>query len=345
MSIDQSGEKQPKTGKGPIVIATAGVLALVAAGGFFFMQNQDGAAPVTLGATETAGVETIAPAAGKKEEKKAEEKAAEAQAEPAKADEIVIGDPVVAKMGTEEIKRSDVLNFIGTLPPQVQEMPVKDLFPMALDQVLNDRIVGKKAEQAKLEADPEVSKQLALAKAQIVRNVYIERELAKAVSQKDLLKAYEKALEGFERVDEVHARHILVKDEAAAQEIIKKLDEGKPFEELAKESTDAQTAVNGGDLGFFAKGQMIPEFSDAAFALEPGTYTKTPVKTQFGYHIIKVEEKRKRPEPQFEAVKPQLEAQVRREKLNSMLESWQKEASIKKFDINGKPVSAEPKKN
>lgn len=345
MSIDQSGEKQPKTGKGPIVIATAGVLALVAAGGFFFMQNQDGAAPVTLGATETAGVETIAPAAGKKEEKKAEEKAAEAQAEPAKADEIVIGDPVVAKMGTEEIKRSDVLNFIGTLPPQVQEMPVKDLFPMALDQVLNDRIVGKKAEQAKLEADPEVSKQLALAKAQIVRNVYIERELAKAVSQKDLLKAYEKALEGFERVDEVHARHILVKDEAAAQEIIKKLDEGKPFEELAKESTDAQTAVNGGDLGFFAKGQMIPEFSDAAFALEPGTYTKTPVKTQFGYHIIKVEEKRKRPEPQFEAVKPQLEAQVRREKLNSMLESWQKEASIKKFDINGRPVSAEPKKN
>ncbi len=342
MSIEQSGQKQPKTGKGPIVIATAGVLALVAAGGFFFMQNQGSVSPVALSAAETGGVETIAPAAGKKEEKKAEEKAA---AEPAKAEEIVIGDPVVAKMGTEEIKRSDVLNFIGTLPPQVQEMPVKDLFPMALDQVLNDRIVGKKAEQAQLEADPEVSKQLALAKAQIVRNVYIERELAKAVSQKDLLKAYEKALEGFERVDEVHARHILVKDEAAAQEIIKKLDEGKPFEELAKESTDAQTAVNGGDLGFFAKGQMIPEFSDAAFALEPGTYTKTPVKTQFGYHIIKVEEKRKRPEPQFEAVKPQLEAQVRREKLNSMLESWQKEAAIKKFDINGKPVSAEPKKN
>jgi peptidyl-prolyl cis-trans isomerase C len=324
-----------------------GVLALAAAGGFFFTQNQGGPSATTLSAAETAGVEDIAPAAGKKEEKKAEEKTAEtpAEAAPAAIGDIKMGDPVVAKMGSEEIKRSDVFAYISTLPEQVRQMPLQDLFPLALDQVLNNKIIGKKAEQAKLETDPEVTKLLDQAKGQIVRNVYIERELTKAISQKELLKAYEKALEGFQKVDEVHARHILLKDEAAAQEVIKKLDAGTPFEELAKESTDSQTAVNGGDLGFFAKDQMIPEFSEAAFALEPGSYTKTPVKTQFGYHVIKVEEKRQRPEPQFEAVKPQLEAQVRREKLNSMLEGWQKEASIKKFDINGDPVSAEPKKN
>ncbi|MGZ9096886.1 MAG: peptidylprolyl isomerase [Micavibrio sp.] len=344
MSSDQSNEKQSKINKGPLLIATAGILALAGVGGFFFTQNQDGGATsTTLSAAETTGVEEITPAAGKKNEKKAEEKAAEAA--PAAVGDIKMGDPVVAKFGNEDIKRSDVFAYISTLPEQVRQMPLQDLFPLALDQVLNNKIIGQKAEQAKLESDPEVTKLLDQAKGQIVRNVYIERELTKAMSQKELLKAYEKALEGFEKVEEVHARHILLKDEAAAQEIIKKLESGTAFEDLAKESTDAQTAVNGGDLGFFAKDQMIPEFADAAFALEPGTYTKTPVKSQFGYHVIKVEEKRQRPEPQFEVVKPQLEAQVRREKLNSMLESWQKEASIKKFDINGEPVSAEPKKN
>jgi len=215
---------------------------------------------------------------------------------------------------------------------------------------LNNKIIGDKAAAAKLDADPEVTKMLDQAKDQIVRNLYVERELEKAVSQKELLKAYETMLEGFQRVDEVHARHILVKDEAAAKDIIKKLDGGAKFEDLAKDSTDAQTAVNGGDLGFFSKDQMIPEFADAAFALKAGEYTKTPVKSQFGYHVIKSEEKRQRPEPQFEAVKPQLDAQLRREKLGSMLETWQTEAAIKKFDINGEPVvtepaKAEPKKN
>ena len=150
-------------------------------------------------------------------------------------------------------------------------------------------------------------------------------------------------LEGFEKVEEIHARHILVPDEAKAKEIIKKLDGGAEFKDLAKESSDGPTAANGGDLGYFAKSEMVPEFAEAAFALQPGTYTKEPVKTQFGWHVIKVEEKRQRPEPQFEAVKPQLEAQIRREKLNTMLEQWQKEASIKKFDINGEPAGAETK--
>jgi peptidyl-prolyl cis-trans isomerase C len=262
----------------------------------------------------------------------------------AKQGEVKMGDPVVAKVGSDEIKRSEVFGFITTLPDQVKQMPVDQLFPLALDQVINNKIIGEKAANAKLEGDPEVTKLMEQAKQQIVRNVYVERELGKTVTDSDLKKAYDKAVAAMPK-EEVHARHILVKDEATAKDIIKQLDGGAKFEDLAKQSTDGPTAQNGGDLGFFSKGQMVPEFADAAFKLKPGTYTKEPVKTQFGWHVIKVEEKRPVTPPKMEDVKPQLDAQVRREKLASLLEKWQKEASIKKFDVNGDPVKAEPKKD
>lgn len=366
MSFEPSQGKTSKIGKGPIVIAAVGVLALAGAGGIIWTQKDVHQQSTEISAIETYGVEGIAPAAGKadKKEKAAEtptettaETPTEAAPEAAAAEPVTavgnvkIGDPVVAKIGEEDVKRSEVFAFIATLPEQVrQQMPLETLFPLALDQVLNNRIIGEKADAAKLDADPEVSKMVDQAKDNIVRNVYVERELTKAVAEKDLLKAYETFLKGFQRVEEVHARHILVKDEAAAKDIIAKLEGGTSFEELAKQSTDGATAVNGGDLGFFTKADMIPEFSEVAFKLEPGTYTKEPVKTQFGYHVIKVEEKRQRPEPKFEDVKPQLEAQLRRDKLNAMLEGWQKDAAIKKFDINGDPIATpapaktEPKK-
>jgi peptidyl-prolyl cis-trans isomerase C len=343
MSIEQNSSASPKSSKGPIIAVIAGVLVLAGGAGAYVMtQKADTAVRPQVESTETAsvnsetnGVENIAPAA---------------TSDDGSVAGIKMGDPVVAKMDKVEIKRSDVFNYIVTLPEQVRQLPLQTLFPLALEQVLNNRIISMKAAAAKLENDPEVTKILEDAREQVVRNVYVERELAKAVTQKELLAAYQKLLESFERVDEVRARHILVDDEAKALDIIAKLKAGEKFEDLAQSSMDQPTAANGGDLGYFAKTEMVPEFAEAAFALKPGDFTQTPVKTQFGFHVIKVEEKRKRPEPQFELVKPQLEAQLRREKLGSMLEQWQKEAKIQKFDINGEEIKtpdtkAKTKKN
>ncbi|MBI2234780.1 MAG: peptidylprolyl isomerase [Micavibrio aeruginosavorus] len=340
MQSDQSTQHKGKPGKSLMIAAVASVITLASAGSVFVAHKSeagsDKKAKAESAATATGGVENVAPAAS------GDAKAPAAAA--GEAGSIEMGDPVVGQIGDTKIMRSDVFNYIGTLPEQIRQMPLQTLFPLALDQVVNDRIIGMKANQAKLESDPEVAKLFEQARGQIMRNVYVERELNKAVSQKDLLKAYEKMLEGFQRVDEVHARHILVKDEAKARELITKLDGGTDFKDLVKESTDPTAAQNGGDLGFFSKDMMVPEFADAAFAIEPGKHSKEPVKTQFGWHVIQIDEKRQRPEPQFEAVKPQLEAQIRRERLNEMLQKWQKEASIKKFDINGKPVKDEPAK-
>ncbi len=334
MSLETSTEQKGKAGRGLMVAAVVGVISLAAAG-TMFMSHESDAEPAKKGAaaakSETGGVEKIAPAS-------ADTPAASTAGQ---SGTIQMGDPVVAEVGGEKVLRSEVFSYISTLPEQIRQMPLQTLFPLALDQVLNARIIGMKADQAKMDSDPEVTKLLETAKGQIVRNVYVERELNKAVSQKDLLKAYETMLEGFEKVEEVRARHILVAEEDKARDIIAKLDGGAKFEDLTAESADTPTAQNGGDLGYFAKTEMVPEFAEAAFNITPGSYSKTPVKTQFGWHVVKVEEKRQRPEPQFELVKPQLEAQVRREQLNRMLEKWQKEASIKKFDINGEPIKTE----
>lgn len=341
MQSDQSTQHKGKSGKGLVIAAVAGVITLASAGSVLVTHQSEAASDkkskTESAAAATGGVENVAPAASG-------DAKASGGAATGEAGSIEMGDPVVGQIGDTKIMRSDVFNYIGTLPEQIRQMPLQTLFPLALDQVVNDRIIGMKADQAKLESDPEVTKLFEQARGQILRNVYVERELNKAVSQKDLLKSYEKLLEGFQKVEEVHARHILVKDEAKARELITKLDGGASFKDLVKESTDPTAAQNGGDLGFFSKDMMVPEFANAAFAIEPGKYSKEPVKTQFGWHVIQIDEKRQRPEPQFEAVKPQLEAQIRRERLNEMLQKWQKEASIKKFDINGKPVKDEPAK-
>jgi peptidyl-prolyl cis-trans isomerase C len=160
----------------------------------------------------------------------------------------------------------------------------------------------------------------------------------KKISESRLKDAYEKYVKAFPDVQDVKARHILVKDEAKAKDLIKQLGEGKDFAELAKANSTDGTAQNGGELGYFAKTEVVPPFADAAFALNVGEYSKTPVKTDFGYHVIKVEEKRKRPPAAYDEIKPLLETQLRREILEETVEAWRDDAQIERFDINGKPI-------
>ncbi len=256
---------------------------------------------------------------------------------------VVIKDPnanpVVATVNGKEIHRGDVLEFIKQQPDNVREMPTSNIFPLAQEQMVLNQIVTEKADKAGIPDDKEVQDLVAQAKAQIARNVFLERQVKAQMTDKRLRDSYKKAVAAMKDVEEVKARHILVDSEEKAKEIIVQLDKKEPFEKLVKEnSKDPSAAQNGGDLGYFAKGEMVPEFSDAAFALKKGQYTKTPVKTQFGWHVIEVEDRRKRAAPKFEDVKPQVEAQVRQEIVTGLIKQWQKESKIETFDINGDPV-------
>lgn len=253
---------------------------------------------------------------------------------------IKIGNPVVAKINGEDIKRTDVLAYINTLPPRVQQMPLLQVFPLALEQVVNNKVVTMKADQTDLASDAVVKQRVEEAEKQIIRTVMVERKLDELVTQKALLKEYEAILDRFEGVKEAHARHILVEEEQTAKDLISQLEKGADFAELAKEFSTGPTGKNGGDLGYFAKGDMVPEFADATFALEIGAVTSAPVQTQFGWHVIKLEDLRDRKAPEFEVVKEQLEVQLRQKKLQELLEGWREEAKIEVFDINGEPTAA-----
>lgn len=330
--------------KAPVALIVAIILAVGAVGGYFaFAGNVDKDA-VTASA--------VTPAAGDKD-KKADKKQ-EAQKEDAKKDDAAEdkqadaaaqttitdpnSNPVVAVVNGEEIKRGDVFSFITTLPEQYRQAPIDQLFPAALEQVVTNRILAKHTEEAKLENDPEVAKMLEDAKSQIERNVYVDRQISAEVNDKALKKKYDELVAKIGDVQEIKARHILTDSEDKAKEAIKELDKGTDFAEVVKKYSLPQASQNGGELGYFAKNEMVPEFAEAAFALDKGQYTKDPVKTQFGWHVIQVEDKRKRPAPDFEDVKPQIEAQLRQEIAVDLLKKWQKDAKVKKFDINGDPI-------
>ncbi len=207
----------------------------------------------------------------------AADKPAETATEPVKvnlaveAAEKVHGadDPVVAKVDGAPVYRSDVLEFIKTLPPQMQQVPPQAIFPMAVEQVISGKIVDEKAKAEGTANDEDVAIRLADAKVQIVRAVYAEKAINKDFSEDTVKKAYDDMVAKMPKVDEVHARHILVDSEAQAKDIIKKLDGGAKFEDLAKEfSKDKSNSASGGDLGYFAQADMVKEFADAAFALK-----------------------------------------------------------------------------
>lgn len=262
-----------------------------------------------------------------------------ASVEPAAEKVHSADDPVVAKIDGNPVYRTDVLDFIKTLPAQMQQVPPETIFPMALDQVVSGKIVDAKAKAEGVENDPDVAKRMAEARVQILRAVYAEKAIEKEFSESKVKKAYDDMVAQMPKTEEVHARHILVDTEAQAKDVIKKLEGGAKFEDLAKEfSKDKSNSATGGDLGYFAEGDMVKEFSDAAFALKKDEFTKTPVKTQFGFHVVQQLDKRERPAPKFEDIKGQIEGQVRRDILTDLVKQWNASAVVEKFDFNGKPV-------
>ncbi len=249
------------------------------------------------------------------------------------------GNPVVAKVSGQDVTRLDVFNFIQTLPPQTRQLPVTQLFPLALDQVVNASVISKQVSGVNLDNDPAVKEQLQAAKSQIVRGVFVQKEVEKAITAERIKQAYDGYVAGFPKIPELKTRHILVEDEATAKDLIKQLKEGADFAALAKEHSTDATKDNGGDLGYISKqDQVIPEFLETAFALEPGSMTEKPLKTEFGYHIIEVTEARDRPPATLEQATPFISAQLRGVVLNELLSQWRDKADVEVFDINGKPI-------
>lgn len=317
--------------RGNAVIVVLVVLLVVAVGAIAYLSTQmnkgddDASSASTQVASNTAAADPAAQQA--------------AQDATAPAPNIEPGNPVVAKVAGQDITRLDVFNFIQTLPPQTQQLPVQQLFPLARDQVVNASVINKQVQGVNLDSDPMVKKQLAAAKDQIVKGVYVQKQVDKAMTDERIKAAYDSYVENFPEIPEVKTRHILVEDEAKAKDLIKQLKDGADFAELAKEHSTDATKENGGELGYISKqDQVIPAFIEKAFELKPGEMTQEPLKTEFGYHIIEVSEARNRPPATLEQAKPFLAAQLRGAVLNELVADWRDDAKVEVFDINGQPI-------
>jgi len=252
-------------------------------------------------------------------------------------------DPVIARVNGIEIHRSQLLAQRQGLSEQAQKVPIEQIYRPLLAEMENNLLVTQTARKAKLENDPEVKRELALALDQIVARVYIGRYVRSQITEEKVKKRYDELVKQQKPVEEVNARHILLKTEDEAKAVIADLKAGKDFAEEAKaKSEDPGTKASGGDLGWFTKEEMVPEFAEAAFKLEKGQYTEAPVKTQFGYHVIKVEDRRVKPPPTFDEAKGQVLQIMQRELIEQRVKELRTAAKIEEFNLDGSKLAATP---
>jgi len=242
--------------------------------------------------------------------------------------EDALADPVVAKVGAVEIHESELKLAIAGLDPQLANLPDDQKRVAALSSIIDVKLLATDADKEGLKDSADFKQRLAFLTDRELHNAYFKKHVVDAVTPEEVKARYEKEIAAITPEDEIRARHILVKTEEEAKAIIKDLDAGKDFVEIAKEKSTDPNKSEGGDLGYFSKGRMVPEFEAAAFALEKGAYSKEPVKTQFGFHVIKVEDKRKQQPPALDQVEPQVRQLVMRDKYLELLEKAKAAAPI-----------------
>jgi peptidyl-prolyl cis-trans isomerase C len=240
-------------------------------------------------------------------------------------------NPVLAKVNGAEIRQSDVALAEEELGPSLAQMDPATKKESVLAFLIDMKIVAKAAEDKKLEDRPDFKARLAFTRNRLLMDNLLAVEGKAATTDEAMKKVYAEAAKQIEGEQEVHARHILVESEDEAKAIEAELKKGADFAELAKKKSKDPGAADGGDLGFFTKDQMVPEFSTVAFALEPGKISD-PVKSQFGWHVIKVEEKRNRKAPDFEQVKAQIETYVTRKAQAEYVAKLRESAKVERMD-------------
>jgi peptidyl-prolyl cis-trans isomerase C len=248
-------------------------------------------------------------------------------------------DPVIARANGVDIRQSDLAladeEIGGNVPAQMTPEQKREYLITYLTDVI---VLAQAAEQQKLGDKPDVQRQVAFERNKVLMESLL-RNAGKAAQTDDAMhKVYDEAVKQMANEQEVHARHILVATEDEAKAIEAQLKAGADFAALAKEKSKDPGAANGGDLGYFTKDQMVPEFADAAFKLDKGQISD-PVHTQFGWHIIKVEDKRTKPTPTFDEVKGQIENYIAHRAQAQLVDNLRKTAKIERLDQPPAPAA------
>ena len=250
-------------------------------------------------------------------------------------------DPVVARVNGTDVRQSDLAaaeeDLGGNIPQMTPEAKRDYLITFVGDMIL----VAKAAEAKKMGDTDDFKKKLAYARTKLLMEQLLQSEAKAAVNDAAMHKVYDEAIGQMKKEPEVHARHILVETEDEAKAVVAELKKGADFAELAKAKSKDPGSADGGDLGYFTKDQMVPEFSEVAFKLDKGQLSE-PVKSQFGWHVIKVEDKRERQPPEFDKVKDQLENFLVRKSQSELITKLRAEGKIERVGAAATPAPAAP---
>jgi peptidyl-prolyl cis-trans isomerase C len=253
-------------------------------------------------------------------------------------------NPVVARVDGTELRLSDVKAAQQNLPPQAQKLPLEQIYPALLDRLVDGVLIAKAGREEHLDQDPEVQNRLKRYEDRLIQEAYVNRAVKQAETDDKLRARYQTFLKEKPAHEEVHVRQILLASEGAAKSVIAELDKGIPFAELVKQhSVDPDSGTND-DIGYLSRDdvakQMSPEFAETVFSIPVGQYGKTPIKSKFGWHVIKIEDRRTGKPPGFEEAREQLSRDLAHEAIDAKLHDLRGAAKIEEFGLDGKPLPA-----
>jgi len=262
---------------------------------------------------------------------------AQAPPQPPAAAQPPPDDPVVARVDGQPIRLSDVAEAARGLPEELRAAPPQIIYPLILDQLISQQALVNAARRQGIDRDPQVAARVRQAEERELQQALIQRELRGSLTEEALRRRYDQTVANRPAEEEVRVRQILVATETAAREVLAELRRpGADFAEVARRRSTGPGAQEGGDLGFFKKGDMVPEFAEAAFALQPGQISD-PVRSPFGWHVIRLEERRSAPPPAYEEVRESLRQQLVEQEVTAFVERVRNGAQIERFNLDGTP--------
>jgi peptidyl-prolyl cis-trans isomerase C len=240
-------------------------------------------------------------------------------------------DTVIARINGYEIRTSEVKLAAEEILSQLSNLPANARYPFVVQYLIERHLLAQAGAQANVAETDVFKERLTYFRAKALRDAYFLTVLQPTVTEEEARAAYDREAASVGQDEQVHARHILVEDQATALGLIDQLKGGAKFEDLAREHSQDPGAADGGDLGFFTREEMVKEFSDAAFALQPGEVSG-PVQTQFGWHIIKVEDRRTPVAQAFDDIKDGLMQLLARQKVQEAVQELQRQSNIEILD-------------
>jgi peptidyl-prolyl cis-trans isomerase C len=251
-------------------------------------------------------------------------------------------DPVIGSVDGKLLYLSDLTRVTNTLPEQMRSMPFDSVMPVLLDRIIDHEALTLTARRAGLDRKPEIQREMRAAADLVLERAYLSQIVPAQVTEAAIVAHYNRQYANRPATDEVRARHILVGTEAEAKSVLDELKKGGDFAAIARVVSKDPDGKQGGDLGFFRRDQVWPAFADAAFSLRPGQVGQVPVHNEFGWHVIKVEERRLVAPPTLSEVREQIRQELTDQTVQAAIADSRRQMIIHKFNLDGSEIDASP---